>query len=90
MLKKHLINSLITYLLFSNIFAQVSARDINRLSNSQLDALKAAVESRSEIDNFMSSELEDTIEPPMDNDIVIRGVNPDEESMYFVISLGSE
>ena len=83
MLKKHLINSLITYLLFSNIFAQVSARDINRLSNSQLDALKAAVESRSEIDNFMSSELEDTIEPPMDNDIVIRGVNPDEESMYF-------
>jgi protein involved in polysaccharide export with SLBB domain len=83
MLKKYLTYSLITYLLFCNIFSQVSTRDINRLSNSQLDALKAAIEPKSEIDNFISSELEEIIEPPTNNEIVIEAENSDEESPYF-------
>lgn len=83
MMKKQLISSLLIFLLFSNIFAQVSASDINRLSNSQLDALKAAVESKSKIDSSMSSESEETIESQIDNDVLIEVENVPEESPYF-------
>ena len=45
MSNKPFINVLIAYLLFSNIFAQVSMSDIKKLSNQQLDAVKAELQS---------------------------------------------
>jgi len=83
MFKKHFINVLITYLLFSNVFAQVSTRDINNLSNSQLDALKAVIESETGASDLDISNIEDKIEPRVEDVITIETDPFDEESEYF-------
>ena len=83
MTKKYFINSLITYFLFSNIFAQVSSLDINRLSNSQLDALKTAISNKSATSDFNSSKLDDTIKPEVDNTIILKAEKAIDESPYF-------
>jgi len=86
MLKKHLINTLITFLFFSNIFAQFSERDINRLSNSQLDSIKDALQSTQESDdsvlpeNKITTEIDKISIEPLD----IQEEKLDEEdSEYF-------
>ena len=43
MMKKHVLNVLITYLLSSIIFAQFSENDLRKLNNNQLDELRKAV-----------------------------------------------
>lgn len=43
MIKKHVLNVLITYFLSSNIFAQFSENDLRKLNNNQLDELRKAV-----------------------------------------------
>ena len=86
MLKKHLINTLITFLFFSNIFAQFSERDINRLNNSQLDSLKDALQSTQESDdsvlpeNKITTEIDKISIEPLD---LQKEKLDEEDSEYF-------
>ncbi|MDG1847003.1 MAG: polysaccharide biosynthesis/export family protein, partial [Candidatus Marinimicrobia bacterium] len=86
MLKKYFINTLIIYLFLSNIFAQISVNDINRLSNNQLDVLKEAVQSNQQNNNLDLSESEDIIQDEINNeinDINIASELPSVESEFF-------
>ena len=74
------------YLFLSNIFAQISVNDINRLSNNQLDVLKEAVQSNQQNNNLDLSESEDITQDEINNeinDINIASELPSEESEFF-------
>ena len=80
MLKKNLIYVLITFLFFSNIFAQFSERNINRLNNSQLDTLKDALQSTQQNNESVLPESEDKIETEID-EISIESLELSEQQL---------
>ena len=88
MLKKNLIYVLITFLFFSNIFAQFSERNINRLNNSQLETLKDALQSTQESNDSVLPESEDKIETEIDkisieSSALLEQQLDEENSEYF-------
>jgi len=80
MLKKNLIYVLITFLFFSNIFAQFSERNINRLNNNQLDTLKDALQSTQQSNESVLPESEDKIETEID-EISIESLELSEQQL---------
>ena len=83
MLKKYLINAILIYSLFCNIFAQIPQINIDRLTNSQLDDLREAVNPSDQID-LDESAITNELMQSSESTIIQSNQDAEmEDSIYF-------
>ena len=83
MLKKYLINAILIYSLFCNIFAQIPQINIDRLTNSQLDDLREAVNPSNQIDLDQSAITNELMQSSESTIIQSNQDAEMEDSIYF-------